>query len=242
MSSHLHVRSTGWFPSRDLHTAVRLCRLFNKGRFYEIFGEYCGLTCDVLFEKHACCWLYHENGVIRGFALGRRKQGALRMHGAFIFEELWGPCDGVTTELGCSNEHDIERVNRFKELIESLEENFIILRAAVDNPFAHLVARSLNAHWINGLVLAEKRLKGKIKLSALNGFRLRMFKNGDGNHMARIHKEVFGQYSHPKSYKDWARDTKRSAHNTIKEDKQLIEAGFEYVTERDGFKIYTKRK
>jgi len=164
------------------------------------------------------------------------------MHGAFIFEELWGPCDGVTTELGCSNEHDIERVNRFKELIESLEENFIILRAAVDNPFAHLVARSLNAHWINGLVLAEKRLKGKIKLSALNGFRLRMFKNGDGNHMARIHKEVFGQYSHPKSYKDWARDTKRSAHNTIKEDKQLIEAGFEYVTERDGFKIYTKRK
>lgn len=33
----------------------------------------------------------------------------------------------------------------------------------------------------------------------------------------------------------------RVAHN-IEEDKQLIEAGFEYVTERDGFKIYRKRK
>jgi len=29
---------------------------------------------------------------------------------------------------------------------------------------------------------------------------------------------------------------------TIKEDEELIEAGFEYVTDRDGFKIYRKRK
>jgi hypothetical protein len=29
---------------------------------------------------------------------------------------------------------------------------------------------------------------------------------------------------------------------TLKEDKELIEAGFEYVTERDGLKIYRKRK
>ncbi|MEM3356957.1 MAG: hypothetical protein QXZ02_06005 [Candidatus Bathyarchaeia archaeon] len=35
--------------------------------------------------------------------------------------------------------------------------------------------------------------------------------------------------------------TVRVAH-TIEEDKQLIEAGFEYVTERDGYKIYRKRK
>ena len=35
--------------------------------------------------------------------------------------------------------------------------------------------------------------------------------------------------------------TVRVAH-TIEEDKQLIEAGFEYVTERDGFKIYRKRR
>ena len=33
----------------------------------------------------------------------------------------------------------------------------------------------------------------------------------------------------------------RVAHN-VEEDKQLIEAGFEYVTERDGYKIYRKRK
>lgn len=35
--------------------------------------------------------------------------------------------------------------------------------------------------------------------------------------------------------------TVRVSHN-INEDKQLIEAGFEYVTEREGFKIYRKRK
>jgi len=28
----------------------------------------------------------------------------------------------------------------------------------------------------------------------------------------------------------------------VKQDKELIEAGFEYVTERDGLKIYRKRK
>jgi integrase len=35
--------------------------------------------------------------------------------------------------------------------------------------------------------------------------------------------------------------TVRVAH-TIEEDKQLLEAGFEYITERDGYKIYRKRK
>ncbi len=29
---------------------------------------------------------------------------------------------------------------------------------------------------------------------------------------------------------------------SLKEDRELIEAGFEYVTERDGIKIYGKRK
>jgi hypothetical protein len=35
--------------------------------------------------------------------------------------------------------------------------------------------------------------------------------------------------------------TVRVAHN-IEEDKELIEAEFEYVTERDSYKIYRKRK
>jgi hypothetical protein len=29
---------------------------------------------------------------------------------------------------------------------------------------------------------------------------------------------------------------------TIKEDEELLSAGFEYVTEREGIKIYRKRK
>jgi hypothetical protein len=49
-------------------------------------------------------------------------------------------------------------------------------------------------------------------------------------------------YADLQSYSFLLGDIKRSTHNTIEEDKQLIEAGFEYVTERDGFKIYTKRK
>jgi hypothetical protein len=33
----------------------------------------------------------------------------------------------------------------------------------------------------------------------------------------------------------------RTASN-IKEDRELVEAGFQYVTERDGIKLYRKRK
>ena len=33
-----------------------------------------------------------------------------------------------------------------------------------------------------------------------------------------------------------------STAKTIKEDEELLKAGFEYVTERDGIKIYRKRK
>jgi len=29
---------------------------------------------------------------------------------------------------------------------------------------------------------------------------------------------------------------------TVEEDRELLEAGFEYITERDGAKIYRKRK
>ena len=29
---------------------------------------------------------------------------------------------------------------------------------------------------------------------------------------------------------------------SIKEDEELIEAGFEYITDRDGMKLYKKRK
>jgi len=35
---------------------------------------------------------------------------------------------------------------------------------------------------------------------------------------------------------------KRIFSNSVKEDRELIEAGFEYVTERNGVKIYRKPK
>ena len=204
MSSNLYVGFTGWAPSKDLLTVVKLCRFFNRRRVYAIFDEYCGLTSDVLFKKQAKSWLYYEDGRVKGFALGRHSQGALRMRGAFAFEEVWAPCDGVSTELGCLSEDDIEKVNRFRELIESMEENLIVIRASVDNSFAHLVARTLKANWINGLVLAERKLSEKVEVSVPKGFRLRTFKSGDENRIARIHKEVFGENFSPMRYRIWA--------------------------------------
>ena len=49
-----------------------------------------------------------------------------------------------------------------------------------------------------------------------------------------IERAVYGEHGEEEF-------TTRVAHK-IEEDRELIEAGFEYVTERDGAKIYRKRK
>jgi ribosomal protein S18 acetylase RimI-like enzyme len=195
---------TGLVASKDLATVVRLCKHFNRNKVYEVFGEYCGLTSDILNERHARSWLYYENSRLKGFALGRRRQGDFGMREAFVFEEIWASCDGISTEWGLPSEDDIGRVKQFKGLIESLDESLIVLRASVDNHFAHLLARTLKAYWINGLILAERRLNGKVEVSTPTGFALRMFKNGDQQLIARIHQEAFAENFSAEKYKAWA--------------------------------------
>lgn len=207
MLETLRERFTGWVPSRDMRLMAKLCKRFNQGRIYEIFGEYCGLTSHVLDERHACGWLHYESGKLDGFALGRRRQGALRMREFFVFEEVWGPCEGTSNELAQPCEDDIRRVNEFRELIDSLGRFPVVLRAAVDNHFAHLISRTLEADWVNGLILAEKTLNGKVELPAPVGYKLRMFEDRDEYYMSNIHKAAFEEVISPETYRAWATAT-----------------------------------
>jgi len=67
-------------------------------------------------------------------------------------------------------------------------------------------------------------------------------KTRDILHVMKVHKNINNTLVYTQLV-DFGDDeyTVRVSHN-INEDKQLIEAGFEYVTERNGFKIYRKRK
>jgi len=198
-----------WIPTKDFAVIVDLCESFNQGRIYEIFWEYCNLTSNILNEKGAHCWLYHENNRLCGFALGRLKQrGILRIGGAFVFEEIWGPCDGLPNELGQPSKRDMQRIFQFRRLIDSVNcEPPIVLRAATDNQFAHMIVRGLNARWVNGLVIAERTLNKKVKFSNPAGYNFRLFEDGDQFDMSEIHEKAFQEKFEPNIYKAWATAT-----------------------------------
>jgi len=206
MPRNMKTKLAGWTTTKDLSTIIENCEKFNQGRTYEIFGEYCNLTPNILKERGAHCWLYYENEKLRGFALGRRKRGILlRMGDNFIFEEVWGPCDGLSNELGQPSKRDNERILKFKKLLNSTKwKSLIVLRAATDNQFAHMIARALGAKWINGLIIAERTLNKKVKFSNPKGYKLRMFEDGDQFCMSKIHEETFKERCKPKIYKVWA--------------------------------------
>jgi len=209
MSRSTKTKLAGWIPSKDFSTVVSLCESFNQGRIFEILWEYCNLTSDIFEEREANCWLFYENDKLCGFALGRRKQkGLLRMGGAFIFEEFWAPCDGLSNELGQPSKRDIKRILQFKTLIDSMNRKSpIILRAAIDNQFAHMIARALKAKWMNGLVIAERTLNKKADFSNPAGCKLRLFEDGDQFYMSKIHEKAFKEKCKPKIYKAWATAT-----------------------------------
>jgi ribosomal protein S18 acetylase RimI-like enzyme len=194
-----------WVPSESMQTIARLCETFNKDRVYEVFWEYCRLTEEILRERGAFAWLYHENNVLSGFAVGRKRRVVAHLGEAFVFEEVWGPCEGSSTELGVLDRKDRERAFRFKESVYSSNSRFpMILRAATDNQFAHTIARVLKAKWVNGLVIAEKRLEGKFELSFPAEYRFRMLEDGDQFSMSKIHREAFDEDLSPEEYRSWA--------------------------------------
>lgn len=205
MPENSKTRSMKWIPSKNMYIIAKLCRRFNQGKVYEVFWEYCGLTAEILSKRKANGWFYYENGKLSGFALGRQRCGIIRMDGAFVFEEVWGPCDGISSELGVLSRRDRERALRFKKLIDSLDFKFpIVLRAATDNQFAHMIARTLKARWVNGLIIAERRLNRKFEFSTPAEYKFRTFEDGDQFCMSEIHKEVFKETVSPEDYKAWA--------------------------------------
>ncbi len=199
MLENSKINSAKWVPSKDLDVIAKLCEYFNKGKVYEIFWEYCNLTADILYERNAQCWLYYENDMLSGFALGRFR-GKI-----FVFEEVWGPCDGIREELTPPSKRDNQRILQFKSLADSLNFNVpMLLRAAIDNQFTHLLARTLKASWVNGLIIAERILGKQFEFSIPSGYKLRMFKDGDQFDMTKIHEEVYGRIFSPKDYRTWA--------------------------------------
>jgi ribosomal protein S18 acetylase RimI-like enzyme len=219
-----------WSPSENLHTIAKLCEVFNKDKVYEIFWEYCGLTEEILRERKASAWLYYEDDVLRGFALGRRRRAALQIGEAFVFEEVWGPCDGNTTELGVLSRKDQKRAFEFKKSVCSLDAKLpTVLRAATDNQFAHMVARQLKTKWVNGLVIAEKKLENKVTLSIPTEYKLRNFEDGDQSCMSDIHRETFNEELSPEEYRAWA--TATNCHTIIATHRDNL-VGFITVEKR----------
>jgi GNAT superfamily N-acetyltransferase len=205
MSESSKITQPEWIPSQDLALIARLCEYFNQDRVYEIFWEYCDLTAGVLGERQARGWIYYEDGELSGFALGRIRQGISRTTATLVFEEVWGPCDGTSNELGALSGRDMERALRFRNLIDSVDSKLpIVLRAAVDNQFAHSVSRALKARWVNGLIIAERPLNERVDVSTPSGYKLRMFEDGDQFYMSKIHKEAFRKELSPNDYKAWA--------------------------------------
>lgn len=174
------------------------CLHWNKGRFYEILWEYT-LTPATLSERKARGWWYYEDNQLAGFALGRLQEQRRWWH----FEELWGPCEGsseLPTRIG---KQDRLRAQHFERLIRGLGSR-ILIRAAVDNPFANIIARDVRAQWCGGYLLATRRLSRKLRVRVPAGFKLRRFREGDEEDMSRIHHAAFHVPHPPREYYEWA--------------------------------------
>lgn len=118
-------------------------------------------------------------------------------------EELWGPCEGLSEIDRPFHPDDIARANLSWKLLAHLSGP-VIIRAAVDNAFANMVAELVGANWCGGFLLSKKRLGRRCDVSIPPGVSLRRFRTGDGAHLSRIHQGAFG-YPHPPSeYAKWA--------------------------------------
>jgi ribosomal protein S18 acetylase RimI-like enzyme len=190
-------RRFGWFATDDLSRLVEQCEFWNKDRFYEILWEYSGLSPTILMERAARGWLYYENGKLAGFALGRQRFGWWEM------EELWGPCQGTSSISQPIHHHDVSRAERFRRLLAKIPSR-VLIRGAVDNAFANLLAKQIGAEWSGGFLLSTRKLRRKCVVKKLENCKLRRFKEGDEKDVARIHFRAF-HYRHPADeYKKWA--------------------------------------
>jgi len=189
-------KKSGWVPARDPAALASSCRQWNKGRFYEVLWEY-NLTPSILRERNARGWWYYEDSHLAGFALGRR------LRGSWHFEELWGPCEGSSELPMRTGKQDLWRAQCFQKLLRQLRPR-ILIRAAVDNPFGNIIAREVGAKWCGGYLLANRRLRRKLRVRVPAGFKLRRFRNGDEKDLSRIHLAAFHFPNPPREYLRWA--------------------------------------
>ncbi len=118
-------------------------------------------------------------------------------------EELWGPCEGLSEIDRPFHPEDIARANLTRILLGRLGSD-VIIRAAVDNSFANIIAELVGANWCGGFLLSKKRLGRKCDVSIPPGVSLGRFKIGDGDHLSRIHQGAFGYPHQPGEYVKWA--------------------------------------
>ena len=190
-------KRAGWLRCKNLPLLVELCELWNKDRLYEILWEYSDLSPSILEERGAKGWIYYEKGRVAGFALGRERLGLWHM------EELWGPSEGINGIALPTKTSDKLRAMRFGQLAKKIDRPLLV-RAAVDNPFASLVAKELGARWCGGFLLAKKKLRRECVVSIPPNCLLRNFERGDENNMSEIHGRAFDYTHPPEEYEKWA--------------------------------------
>jgi GNAT superfamily N-acetyltransferase len=188
-----------WKESSDYALTARLCEKWNSGRLYEIFWEYADLRSRTLKEKSARSWLCYEDSKLSGFALGRSVKGL------FVIEELWGQFIGLFGDTVAISEVDLSRVEAFRsQVLERIGERRFLIRGAMDNCFAHGVARALKLPWFNGLVLGERALTSRTAVRVPEGYALRGFRSGDEEFFERLYREVYSEEVSPREFADWA--------------------------------------
>ena len=186
-----------WVPCRDYSLLAAECNRWNNGLFREILWEYGAVSPAILKERKAKGWLYFENGLQSGFALGRQ------LRDWWHFEELWGPCEGSSELPVRMGSEDEARARIFRKLLAKIRHR-VLIRASVDNPFANLLAHGLGAEWDGGFLLGTRDLSGKLAVEVPTGVKLRRFRNGDEKHMSRIHLAAFKFPFSPRVFFKWA--------------------------------------
>ena len=189
-----------WAKTSNLALVAQLCDRWNSGKLYEIFWEYAELNEQILGEKNGRAWLCFENGKLSGFALGRNVKGF------FVLEELWEDFDGLFGDAVKISERDRFRVETFKsQVLERIDERPLLIRGAIDNYFAHGVARSLNLPWFNGLVLGTRSLDESVDIVRVpQGYVLREFGSGDEKFFSSLYREVYSERVSLNEFREWA--------------------------------------
>lgn len=195
-----HGRVPYWAETSNLALVADLCEKWNSGKLYEIFWEYAQLNAQVLAEKKARSWLCYEKSRLSGFALGRNVKGF------FVIEELWEEFEGLFGDKIKISEIDRLRIETFRsQVLEKIDERPILMRGAIDNHFAHGVARALNLSWFNGLILGARVLDERIDSIVLpRGYILRDFCAGDEEFLSSLYREVYEEQVPAEEFEEWA--------------------------------------